>query len=263
MAVARWTISSLLGVTAGFLERKGSSSPRLDAELLLAHTLGLERIQLYAQHDRPVTMPELDAYRELVTRRAAHEPVAYLLGRASFRYLELEVDPHVLIPRPETEELVGAVLDWLKERPLLELSRAAVPGGGDGEAAVVDVGTGSGAIALSLAGEAGVAVLAIDSSTESLAVAARNRDVLGLGAYVSLESADLLSGREDGRFRVVVSNPPYVSPGGPGCTGAGRARVRAACRPRRWGGRARLLSQAGSAGGAGSGPGRGALSGVG
>ena len=207
----QWTISSLLGVTAGFLERKGSSSPRLDAELLLAHTLGLERIQLYAQHDRPVTAPELDAYRELVARRAAHEPVAYLLGRASFRYLELEVDPHVLIPRPETEELVEAVLDWLKENPLLEPFRTAVPHDGDEEAAVVDVGTGSGAIALSLAREAGVVVLGIDSSAEALALAARNRDALGLEARVSLASADLLVGREDGRFRVVVSNPPYVS----------------------------------------------------
>ena len=200
-AVPQWTISSLLGVTAGFLERKGSSSPRLDAELLLAHTLGLERIQLYAQHDRPVTGSELDAYRGLVARRAAHEPVAYLVGRASFRYLELEVDPHVLIPRPETEELVEAVLDWLKERPLLEPSRTTV----------VDVGTGSGAIALSLAREAGAAVLGIDSSAEALAVASRNRDALGLDERVSLASADLLRGREDGRFRVVVSNPPYVS----------------------------------------------------
>ena len=209
--MAQWTISSLLGVTAGFLERKGSFSPRLDAELLLAHTLGLERVHLYVQHDRPVTAPELDAYRGLVTRRAAHEPVAYLLGRASFRYLDLEVNPHVLIPRPETEELVGAVLDWLKERPLLEPLRPAVPHDGDLEAAVVDVGTGSGAIALSLAREAGLAVLGIDSSDEALAVAARNRDALGLDTRVSLTSADLLGGREDGRFRVVVSNPPYVS----------------------------------------------------
>ncbi len=102
----RWTIGRLLDTVAPYLRGKGSSSPRLDAELLLAEALGLERIDLYTQYDRPLEAAELATYRALVARRAAHEPVAYILGRAYFRRLCLEVSPAVLIPRPETEELV-------------------------------------------------------------------------------------------------------------------------------------------------------------
>jgi release factor glutamine methyltransferase len=203
--VSTWTIASLLAVTAQYLQRKGSSSPRLDAELLLARTLGLARIDLYTQHDRPLVVSEVDAYRELVARRAAHEPVAYLLGAASFRYLELEVKPAVLIPRPETEELVQAALEWLETHPLL-----LAPGERTAPV-VVDVGTGSGAIALSLAKEAGIAVLGLDRSEEALAVAERNCQRLGLASLVSFEQADLLTSVTAGGFRLVVSNPPYVS----------------------------------------------------
>ena len=202
--MATWTIAGLLSVSAEFLASKGSSSARLDAELLLGKVLDLERIQLYTEFDRPLTDAEVGAYRELVSRRAHHEPIAYILGRAHFRYLVLEVSPDVLIPRPETEELVDAVLAWLRERPLLSPEPAAAPH-------IADVGTGSGAVALSLAQEGHVRVLATDASAAALQVAERNRDALGLGGLVDLFETDLLAGVEPGSLRVVVSNPPYVS----------------------------------------------------
>jgi release factor glutamine methyltransferase len=122
----QWTICRLLDTAGPYLREKGSTSARLDAELLLAETLGLERIQLYTQYDRPLSAAEVDAFRALVARRAAHEPVAYILGRAYFRHLVLEVDPAVLIPRPETEELVEVALGLLVKRPSWDL------GGTDG-----------------------------------------------------------------------------------------------------------------------------------
>ncbi|MHB0979566.1 MAG: N5-glutamine methyltransferase family protein, partial [Thermoleophilia bacterium] len=112
-----WRIAELLGVSSDYLAERGSTSPRLDAELLLAEVLSLGRVDLYTQFDRPLTADEVDRYRELIARRAKREPVAYILGRAAFRYVTLAVSPAVLIPRPETEELVGAVLAWLEERP--------------------------------------------------------------------------------------------------------------------------------------------------
>jgi len=202
--MAAWTIASLLSVSAEFLSTRGSSSPRLDAELLLGEALGLERIRLFTEFDRPLNDAEVGAYRALIARRARHEPVAYILGRANFRYLKLEVTPDVLIPRPETEELVDAVRAWLRERPLVPPEPAGVP-------RVADVGTGSGAIALSLAQEEQVRVLGTDVSPAALAVAARNRDALGLGDLVEFRETDLLTGVEPGSLRVVVSNPPYVS----------------------------------------------------
>lgn len=252
--MSEWTIRTLLETAAGYLRDRESTSPRLDAELLLAEALGLERIDLYTQYDRPVVAPELDRFRELVTRRARHEPVAYILGRSHFRHLCLEVTPAVLIPRPETEELVEAALELLRVRPpwgttvdvlpqgsvatsfrglvgaeLQRSDRHALPATkaledsgalqdvhlpsavGPARPVIADVGTGSGAIALSLASEAGVPVLAIDLSAEALEVAVRNRAALRLDKLVELRRADLLSGVPDGSLRLVVSNPPYVA----------------------------------------------------
>jgi release factor glutamine methyltransferase len=209
--VDRWTIGALLDTTAGYLRDKGSDSSRLDAELLLAEALGLERIGLYTEYDRPLTSPELDRYRALVRRRARHEPVAYILGRAYFRRLCLEVSPAVLIPRPETEELVDAALELLRLRPAWEAcagtARETPP------TLIADVGTGSGAIALSLAQETGLRVLATDASAEALQVAGRNRAALGLERLVELSHADLLTEVGDHSLHLVVSNPPYVTSG--------------------------------------------------
>jgi release factor glutamine methyltransferase len=216
----QWTIGRLLDTAGGYLREKGSASPMLDAELLLADTLDLERIHLYTQYDRPLTAVEVDAYRALVARRAAHEPVAYILGRAHFRHLVLEVSPAVLIPRPETEELVEAALRLLSRRPPWGAGTAGASGQGDAgresgltRPLIADVGTGSGAIALSLAQEAGLAVLATDISADALAVASRNAEALGLEALIDLVQADLLTGVADGSLHLVISNPPYVASG--------------------------------------------------
>jgi release factor glutamine methyltransferase len=175
---------------------KTSETGRLDAELLLAHTLGRQRIELYTDFDRPLSSQELDAYREAVARRARHEPVAYILGEWGFRRLTLKVDRRALIPRPETEIVV--------ERALLHLRGLDAP-------AVLDVGTGTGAIALAIADEQpGASVTAIDVSTDALALARENVERTGLA--VELLEHDAARGLPGGPYDLVVSNPPYVEP---------------------------------------------------
>jgi release factor glutamine methyltransferase len=171
----------------------GSDTPRLDAELLLGHALGVDRAALAMAPEREVAGPAVRAFQELVRRRAAgREPVAYLLGRRGFRRLELEVDARVLVPRPETELLVEAAL--------------GLPPG----ARVVDVGTGSGAVALALKDERpDLDVLATDVSDDALAVARAN--ARGLRLDVAFRRADLLDGV--GPVDAVVCNPPYVADG--------------------------------------------------
>ena len=173
---------------------KTSETGRLDAELLLAHTLGRHRIELYTDFDRPLSSQELDAYRELVARRARREPVAYILGEWGFRRLTLTVDRRALIPRPETEIVVERALEHLR--------------GLDAPAAL-DVGTGTGAIALAIADEhPGARVTAIDVSPDALALAREN--VARTGLAVELLDHDAAGGLPGGPYDLVVSNPPYV-----------------------------------------------------
>jgi release factor glutamine methyltransferase len=175
------------------LEAAGVDSPRLDAELLLAAVLGVDRGALVRDPARELAPGQGRAFAELVRRRREREPVAYILGRKPFRRLELAVDQRVLIPRPETETLVEAALS-LPER-----------------ARVVDVGTGSGAVALALKDErADLAVAATDSSEDALAVARAN--AVRLGLEVAFARGDLLAGMA-GPWDAVVSNPPYVADG--------------------------------------------------
>jgi release factor glutamine methyltransferase len=175
---------------------KTSETGRLDAELLLAHTLGRHRIELYTDFDRPLSSHELDAYRDLVARRARHEPVAYILGEWGFRRLTLNVDRRALIPRPETEIVV--------ERALTHLRGVEQP-------AVLDVGTGTGAIALAIADEhPGAKVTAVDVSPDALELAREN--VARTGLAVELLHHDLRAGLPGGPYDLVVSNPPYVEP---------------------------------------------------
>jgi release factor glutamine methyltransferase len=189
------TLAEVLRRSTDYLQSHGSPTPRLDAELLLSHGLGLSRLELYTQFDRPLTDGELAECRELIRRRALREPVAYVTGHWGFRRLDLEVDRRVLVPRPETEVVV--------ERCLRLLDGTQAP-------AVVDVGTGSGAIALALKDERPDAVVtACDVSGDALAVAGANAGRLGLD--VAFVQSDLLDGVEGGPFDLVVSNPPYVA----------------------------------------------------
>jgi release factor glutamine methyltransferase len=179
------------------LAEKGSETPRLDAELLLAHVLGVARIDLYLDLERPLAASELDAARALVSRRAAREPLQYVIGEWGFRRLTLRVDRRALIPRPETETVV--------ERCLALLAGREAP-------RVLDVGTGSGAIALAIADEhPGARVSGIDVSGDALALARENAVQTGLD--IELLERDVFQGLPEGPWELVVSNPPYVDPG--------------------------------------------------
>lgn len=195
-----WTILRMILWSAEYLQERGVESGRLDAEHLLAHVLGVERLQLYLEFERPLTPDELDGYRPLLKRRAAREPLQHILGHQPFRELDLEVDGSVLVPRPETEVLVGRVLEWVDERHE-----------GD-DLTALDVGTGTGAIALSLALEGPFAsVVATDVDEDALEVAGRNRAAAGLEDDVELRPGGLFEPlASDESFDVIVSNPPYV-----------------------------------------------------
>jgi release factor glutamine methyltransferase len=187
---------SVLTKAEGFLGTRGCATPRLDAQVLLAHVLGCERVRLYVDHDKPLGPEELDAYRGLIRRRAQREPVAYLVGEKEFWSLTLKVDRRVLIPRPDTEAV-------------LEEARALWPAGGP--AAFADLGTGSGCLACGLASLFPAARgVATDRSAEALAVAAENLARLGFAGRVETRLGDLLAPLTGERLDLVVSNPPYV-----------------------------------------------------
>jgi len=192
------TIAEVVIASADFLARKGVPSPRVDAEHLVAKGLGLTRLDLYLQYDRPLTEEETAACRELVRRRGTREPLAYILGEWGFRRLTLTVDRRALIPRPETEVVV--------ERCLALLVGMKAP-------RVLDVGTGTGAIGLAIADERQDAdVTAIDVSDDALALAAENAERTGLVDRIRLLRHDLAEGLPGAPYDLVVSNPPYVSP---------------------------------------------------
>lgn len=188
------TLGEVLARTSEYFARKGIDTPRLDAELILSRALGLTRLELYTEHDRPLTEQELAGLRALVDRRGRREPLAYVLGDWGFRRLTLKTDARALVPRPETETVV--------ERALAAIAGVEAP-------CVVDVGTGTGAIALSIADERPDArVTATDVSPEALSLARENAATLGL--EVELVETSLLDGL-DRQFDLVVSNPPYVT----------------------------------------------------
>ena len=190
------TVRDLLVAATEELERAGVPSPRVDAEWLLAHALGISRTELYADGDEATDDRER-VFRELVARRATREPLGYVLGEWGFRRLTLRVDPRVLIPRPETEVVVERCLELLADEPAPR---------------VLDIGVGSGAIALAIADEhPGARVVATDNSSSALAVAEENRARAGLALRVELVHGELFAGLE-GPFDLIVSNPPYVRP---------------------------------------------------
>jgi release factor glutamine methyltransferase len=194
-----WTIREALEWTAGFLERAGDATPRKSAEWILSAATGLSRIELYAQYGRPLSEEERGALRESVPRRAAGEPLQYVTGEVAFRHIVVKVRPGVLIPRPETEVLVGEVLSELAE----------VPG-----PRVADACTGTGVIALSIAHERPDAMLwATDVAAEAVDSARENAERLGLAERVAVLQGDLLDPLPPevaGCLDAVVANPPYV-----------------------------------------------------
>jgi len=198
-----WTIGRLLNWTKEYLEKQGSSSPRLDAEVLLAYCKQCPRIALYTAFEEVASDDLRNKFRELVKKRADGMPVAYLVGKREFYSLNFAVAPAVLIPRPETEFLVVRALDLLKE---LTASGVAQP-------QVVDVGTGSGCIAVSVAKHSPAAQLtAVDQSAAALEIAKKNAGAHQVTDRVTFAEGDLLGAYGNTpRWHLILSNPPYIS----------------------------------------------------
>jgi release factor glutamine methyltransferase len=193
------TIVEVLKLSADYLAKHGSDSPRLDAEILLAHALRLRRLDLYLKFDRQLTETELGAYRSLIAQRGKGEPVAYLVGHKEFMGLDFEVTPDVLVPNPDTEVLVQRAVTIAREA--------------DGLFRVADVGTGSGNIAIAIAHYAANAeVWASDISRDALDVAARNVARHDLDARIHLVCGDLMDPLP-GELDLVCANLPYVDSG--------------------------------------------------
>lgn len=199
-----WTVERVLAWTRGFFERKQLDSPRLSAELIISHVLGVPRIHLYTDYQRPLDEPQLKTLREFVKRAGEEEPIAYLTGRAHFFNLELAVTRDVLIPRPDTETLVEQVMSLVKNTPGFETPR------------VLDLCTGSGAVAVAIAYHVKTAqVIASDLSEAALSVAKRNVEKHQLADRVTLLQGDLYGALEThvdkNPFDVIVANPPYIA----------------------------------------------------
>lgn len=192
------TVLAYVRRAADFFATRGIASARLDAEVLLASVLGIDRVGVYLRFDQPLAVGEVDAYRELVRRRAGGAPVAYLTGVREFWSIPLAVSPDVLIPRPETELLIECVLASC--RPAVSPLR------------ILDLGTGSGALAIALARELPAAdVVAVDVSPAAAAVAAANAQRAGVAERVAVVVGSWTSPLDAAaRFDVIVSNPPYV-----------------------------------------------------
>ncbi len=195
------TLVEVLAATTEHFRAHGIPSPRLDAELLLGHALGLDRVKLYMNFDRPLTEPELTALRPLVRRRAAREPIAYLTGTKGFHAHDFHVAPGTLVPRPDTETLVDLALAWIAES-----------NENDAPVYVADVGCGTGCIGLTVAAaRPRVRLYALDLSDTALATTRQNAEALGLNNRVGVLRSDLLAGIPAGRpLDWVLSNPPYI-----------------------------------------------------
>jgi len=198
-----WTIKKLLEWTTDYFGQSRLEHPRLAAEILLAHVLGCQRIDLYVQFDRCPEPAQLGEFRALVKRAAEQEPVAYLTGRAHFLSLEFEVSPAVLIPRPETELLAASAIDFCRH----ETIRPTVD--------VLDLCTGSSCIAIAIgANVVETEIVAVDTSPEALEIARRNIAKHDLEGRIRIRQSDLfeqLDQAPKGIFDLIVSNPPYIS----------------------------------------------------
>lgn len=195
-------IKELLKRSDQFLAERGIESSRLDVEVLMADLLDMERINLYVKYDYPLKSNEIDTYREMIKKRAQRVPVAYITEKKEFMSLEFKVKEGVLIPRPDTENLVEAVIEYCRQNELQSPQ-------------IIDVGTGSGAIAVSLAHYLSEAkVVGVDLSAQALKVARQNMEKHELSERMSILKSDLLAEfikREINGIDIIVSNPPYIS----------------------------------------------------
>jgi len=195
-------IKELLNRSDQFLAERGIESSRLDAEVLMADLLDMERINLYVKYDYPLKNNEIDSYREMIKKRAQRIPVAYITEKKEFMSLEFKVREGVLIPRPDTENLVEAVIEYCSQNEMESPQ-------------IIDVGTGSGAIAVSLAHYLENAkVVGVDISPTALKIASHNMEKHELSERMSILKSDLLTEfikRKITDIDIVVSNPPYIS----------------------------------------------------
>ena len=195
-----WSVRRVLTWAAEDLKRRGNDNARLDAELLLSRVLGIDRIGLIMQSERPLAPAELDRFRELFKRRRAGEPVAYLLGEREFYGLMLRVDARTLIPRPDTERLVEIALERTRARSML--------------GAALDLCTGSGCVAIALSRARPTwSVTASDISADALAVARHNAHRTGAVYNLELLEGSLFAAVTGRRFDLVTANPPYIPTG--------------------------------------------------
>ncbi|WP_432648564.1 peptide chain release factor N(5)-glutamine methyltransferase, partial [Mitsuokella sp.] len=198
-----WTVGKILKWTEGYFKEKGIESPRLDAEVLLAHVLKKERIYLYVHFDEPMEAAELAAYRECIKKRVLHVPVAQILGEKEFMGLKFKVTPDTLVPRPDTEILVQAAVDRLREEQESGKEASLLH--------IADIGTGTGAICLSVLHYLdGVTADTVDISPAARAVAEENAANLGLADRVTFHTGDLLAPLQGVTFAAILSNPPYI-----------------------------------------------------
>lgn len=192
-----WTIARVLDWTKQYFADKGLESPRLDAEILLCSVLNCQRIMLYVHFDQPMQPEELALYKKYVLRRAAFEPLAYILGKRAFMNNDFVVEPGVLVPRPETELLVESIVKVLAKAEALH---------------ILELGTGSGAIVVSLLELLTQArATGVDVSPQALKVTKLNAERLGVDDRLTLYQSDLYAALPSGsRFDLVISNPPYI-----------------------------------------------------
>jgi release factor glutamine methyltransferase len=200
----KWIIKDLLDITSNYLKSKDINSPRLNAEILLAHQLNTDRIRLYLDYDQPLCENDISSYRLLIKRLLKKEPVQYITGTQEFRSIDFIVDPNVLIPRPETEVLVEQALDLCAKYNMYE---------NDGPS-ILDMGTGSGAIAVSIATELrSVKVWASDISRSALDIARLNTRRHGTEDRIQFIQGDLFEPfrLNLNNFDIIISNSPYVT----------------------------------------------------
>ena len=191
------TIREIKERTETFFKEKGVPHAKLDTDILIAHSLGIKRLDIYLDLDRPLTEAQLTDLRPLVKRRASREPLQYIIGNTEFYGLTLKVDPRALIPRHETEELIDLIVKRLETPPKR----------------ILDLGTGSGAIALALASKyADAEVTATDLSDEAITLAKENTLALNLSRRVNFIKGTWFEPLDEGvRFDLIVSNPPYLT----------------------------------------------------